>query len=210
MAEKAAEAFALGTDLVEFRLDRLRTSSPNDINELAHLARRSIITVRRKEEGGGFEGGEEERLSLISGATKIRPLYIDVELRTAEENPVWYSDLPRSSRKIVSWHDFKGTPAFPRMRRLRDRASAIGDVAKIVATAKTTDDNLTVLRLYDEYPRGLVAFCMGSLGLMSRLVGMSLGSPIIYASLPNEEVAPGQLSVSTVVGLKKMWERLSW
>ena len=69
---------------------------------------------------------------------------------------------------------------------------------------------MTVLRLYEEEPEKLIAFCMGPMASFSRLVGLPLGSPIVYASLPNEPVAPGQLSVTTVKRLKRMWEKGSW
>ncbi len=38
MAKKAATAFAMGTDLVEFRLDLLQEPSLDSVRELAHLA----------------------------------------------------------------------------------------------------------------------------------------------------------------------------
>jgi 3-dehydroquinate dehydratase type I len=96
------------------------------------------------------------------------------------------------------------------LKRARAGADAIGDVSKIVTTAKKTEDNRRVLRLYEEDPEALIAFCMGGAGTASRLASLQLGSPVTYASLPNEPVAPGQLSVTTVVGLKMLWERRGW
>jgi len=210
MAEKAASAFALGSDIVELRIDLLRRPGPGVAGALAHLARRSVMTVRRKDEGGGFSGAERERLALISKLSGLSPSYIDVELSTAEENPDWYAGLCRGSQRIVSWHDFEGTPAFSVLERARDRAASLGEVAKIVTSAKSADDNLKVLRLYEDDPGRLVAFCMGTLGTVSRLLGLRLGSPIIYASLPNEPVAAGQPPLTTVIGLKKLWEAGRW
>ncbi|MDA4136610.1 MAG: type I 3-dehydroquinate dehydratase [Thaumarchaeota archaeon] len=207
MGRKAATAFALGTDLVEFRVDLMKRPEAGAFGDLRRFARKSIFTVRRSEEGGGLEGSEAERLDLISEIGRFRPLYLDVELSTALENPDWYSGLPKSSKKIVSWHDFSGTPALSVMKRTRDQASAIGDIAKLVTTARKKDDNARVLKLYEESPGDLIAFCMGAVGTPSRLASLQRGSPIVYASLPNEPVAPGQLSVSTVVALKRSWER---
>jgi 3-dehydroquinate dehydratase-1 len=210
MAKKAATAFALGTDLVELRFDLLRNPKSDAANDLAHLARRGIFTVRRKEEGGGFGGSERERLALISGIGAVTPLYMDVELKTAENNPQWYSLLPKASGKIVSWHDFEKTPSLSVMRRVRDRASKIGDIAKVVPYAETADDNLKVLSLYGKDAHSLVAFCMGAVGSLSRLVSLQLGSPLAYASLPDEEAAPGQPSVTDLVRLRRLWERVDW
>lgn len=207
MGRKATAAFALGTDLVEFRADILEEPRSVTAEGLRRFARKAIVTVRRKEEGGSFKGSEAERLDLISELSGLRPLYLDVELSTAVENPDWYWKLRSGSRKIVSWHDFVGTPALSVLKRARAGASAVGDVAKIVTTAKKTEDNRRVLRLYEEHPEALIAFCMGEAGTASRLASLQLGSPVTYASLPNEPVAPGQLSVTTVVGLKTLWER---
>jgi len=206
MAEKAAAAFALGSDLVELRVDLLRERAGADLpRTVAHLGRRAVVTVRRSEEGGGFRGREEERLALIHELCGLRPAFVDVELSTVEENPRWYGGLPGGPRRIVSWHDFRSTPPLATLRRLRDRARSRGDVAKIVTAARAGEDNLRVLRLYERYGGELVAFCMGETGVLSRLVSLQLGSPINYAALPNEPVAPGQPTVTTLVGLKRMW-----
>jgi len=210
MVKKAVTAFSLGTDLVEFRFDLLREPDVRPPESLAQLARRSVFTVRRKDEGGGFAGSEAERTALLSRLSGIGPLFVDVELRTAQENPKWFNVLQRGQRTIVSWHSLGGTPGFPVLQRAKARAASLGKVAKIVTTATSFEDSLRVLRLYESNPLDLVAFCTGSAGAASRLVSMQLGSPIIYASLPDEPVAPGQISVETVAGLKRIWGRGVW
>lgn len=210
VAAKAKTAISLGTDIVEFRLDKLTEAALGTVvRQLQPFARRAIVTVRSKEEGGGFRGEEEERLELISSiATKMKPAYLDVELRTVEANPKWFQALSgvssRSWKTIVSWHDFGGTPDLKVLRTKRAGAAKWGEVAKIVTMARTPQDNLTLLTLYRDDPRGLIAFCMGSDGTASRVLSLKLGSPVVYASLPGEPVAPGQLSVVTVKALKEM------
>jgi 3-dehydroquinate dehydratase type I len=210
MGRKAALAFALGSDLVEFRVDMLDEAPSSTVEGLRRFARKAIITVRRKDEGGGFMGSEAERLALISELSGLKPLYVDVELSTVVENPEWFGSLERAPKKITSWHDFAGTPGLSALRKARKSAGAHGDVVKIVTTAKKVEDNGRVLRLYEDEPEALIAFCMGEAGTASRLASLQLGSPVTYAALPNEPVAPGQLSVSTVAGLKKLWERRGW
>ena len=73
-----------------------------------------------------------------------------------------------------------------------------GSVAKAVTTATSVEDNLTTLTLCSDKPGRIVAFCMGGLGAVSRVVSMRMGAPLVYASIPNEAVAPGQLSISTM------------
>ncbi|MDA4121633.1 MAG: type I 3-dehydroquinate dehydratase [Thaumarchaeota archaeon] len=211
MVKKAQVAFSLGSEIVEFRVDKLeeRTSAAEAKKRLGRFATKSIVTVRSKEEGGGFMGTEEERLKLISGlAAELSPAYFDVELATVKANLGWFRRLTsaasRPDRMIISWHDFSGTPDFQTLSSLRKEAMKRGDIAKIVTMAKSPDDNLTLLMLYQEDAKDLVAFCMGQEGTASRILSLQLGSPVVYASLPGEPVAPGQLSVVTVKAIKKM------
>lgn len=209
-ARKAATAFALGTDLVELRADLLARPEEAESEELSHLSRKSVVTVRRKEEGGGFDGPEGERLALISRLAKKNPLFLDVELRTAKTNQDWLDSLSKRPTRIVSWHDFTGTRETRELKKIRQEASSYGGLVKIVTTARSAEDNWKVLKLYKDEPRGLIAFCMGGAGTVSRLVSLQLGSPIAYAALPDETVAPGQLPVTTMVELKRLWEGLAW
>jgi 3-dehydroquinate dehydratase type I len=211
MAKKADAAFSLGTDIVELRIDTLasKTSPAAIIKSLGRFRKKAVVTVRSKEEGGGFGGLESERLDLVSElAAKMRPAYLDVELATAKRHEAWFrrmADEPsRPEKTIVSWHDFKGTPEFEVLRKSRDDARRYGDIVKIVTMAKTADDNLKLMMLYHDDARGLIAFCMGSDGTASRVLSLQLGAPLVYASLPGEPVASGQLSVVTVKTLKTM------
>src|SRR5208282_4229125 len=171
MAEKATSAFSLGTDIVEFRIDKLggKTSSAKMVKRLGRFGKKAIVTVRPKEDGGGFWGNEEDRLELIFDlSARIRPAYLDIELETAKRHEAWFTGLTkgpsRPGKTIVSWHDYTGTPEPEVMRGVRKEAKEFGDVVKIVTLAKTADDNLKLLMLYQEDPRGLIAFCMGSDG----------------------------------------------
>jgi len=211
LAEKAATAFSMGTDLVEFRIDLLsEVEVPRLVRVLARLAGRSVLTVRRREEGGGFAGGENERLALIADLADLRPRFVDIELTTVTQNARWFRRLPEGTGKIVSWHDFSGTPPLAALRTVRARARRLGGTVKVVTTARAPEDNVSVLGLYRSDPRNLIAFCMGADGVASRVASLLLGSPVVYASLPSEPVAPGQLPVPLVVALKKTAERVSW
>jgi 3-dehydroquinate dehydratase I len=211
MATKATAAFSLGTDIVEFRIDKLpKKTSPATVGRrLGRFAARAVVTVRSKDEGGGFWGNEDERLVIISElAARMRPAFMDIELATAKRHGSWFKRLTSASARpekvIVSWHDFSGTPEFDVLRETRKEAREYGDIVKIVTMAKTAEDNLKLLMLYQESARGLIAFCMGPEGTASRVLSLQLGSPVVYASLPGEPVAPGQLSVVTVKSLKDM------
>lgn len=200
MERKASASLRLGADLVEFRVDRLDEPDPLEVrSSLRGFAPRAIVTVRSGLEGGSFKGGEAERLELLSQLVSVGPAYVDVELRTAKENPRWVGSLPKKTKKIVSWHDFHGTPGTGALERTCRDAIRRGDFAKVVTTATRLEDNARVLRLSEEHRGRVVAFCMGEMGVASRLLSLLVGAPLAYASLPDESVAPGQLSISTML-----------
>jgi 3-dehydroquinate dehydratase type I len=206
LASKAELALSLESDLVEFRIDRLtKEASPRELEaELSVFAERAVFTVRSSAEGGGFKGSEARRLDLISRLAEMGPAYVDIELATARANKRWVKSLPGDVARIVSWHDFEGTPELRALRPICKEELVQGSVAKVVTTAGSVEDNLTPLALCADEPGKVVSFCMGGLGTVSRLLSMRLGAPLAYASLPNEAVAPGQLSISTMRSLRSM------
>ncbi len=206
LARRAALALSLGSDLVELRVDRLTDGSqPRDLEaELSRVIRRAVITVRSRREGGSFGGNEAERLELLSQLARMGPAFVDIELATSKERKGWVKSLPKGVEKIISWHDFKGTPALERLRALSREAQGHGALAKVITTATGFDDNLKTLTVCGDDPGRAISFCMGELGAISRVVSMRLGAPIAYASLPDEVVAPGQLSISTMRRLRRM------
>jgi 3-dehydroquinate dehydratase type I len=206
LAKKASLASSLGSDLVELRIDMLTgDDGPRELeSELSRFASRAILTVRSRREGGSYVGGEAGRLRLISRLAEMRPAYVDVELATAKANKKWADSLPGGVEKIISWHDFERTPALKELRAVREEELGYGSVAKLVTTANGLDDNLTTLDICEDMPGKVVSFCMGELGTISRVVSMRLGAPLVYASLPNDPVAPGQLSIHVMQKLRSM------
>jgi 3-dehydroquinate dehydratase type I len=206
LAKKGAKAFSLGSDLVELRIDALtKATSQRELEaELSVFAERAIFTVRSSREGGGFRGTEARRLELISRLAELRPAYLDIELATAKDNGKWVGSLPKEVERIVSWHDFHGTPSLQALRSVRKEERGYGSLAKVVTTATKADDNLTTLTLCADEPERTISFCMGELGTVSRVLSMRLGAPLAYASIPNEAVAPGQLPVSTMRRLRDL------
>ncbi|MDP1798225.1 MAG: type I 3-dehydroquinate dehydratase, partial [Planctomycetaceae bacterium] len=73
-------------DLVELCLDRL-IKEP-DVKDLLEGAKKPIlVSCRRREEGGQFDGTEDERLMLLRQAILANPAYIEMDLDTARKIP---------------------------------------------------------------------------------------------------------------------------
>ncbi len=203
LAAKARVALGAGTDLVELRIDRLRKQSFRKIEEtLSEFGESAVVTVRPASEGGGFVGTESERISFIRKLAESEPAYFDIELRTLVAHPeLRPGELGRHI--IASWHDMSGTPKVARLREVASQAASCGGLVKLVTLAKKAEDNLAMLSLYGEAGEQPIAFCMGDLGLFSRVMAMEMGSPIVYASLPDEPVATGQPTLSQAIALRR-------
>ncbi|NTV15511.1 MAG: type I 3-dehydroquinate dehydratase [Desulfobulbaceae bacterium] len=199
-----ARATAPLTDLLEIRLDYLAT--PDYAAFLADLPGNQLLfTCRPEWEGGRYGGGEESRLALLAAAAAAGAAFVDIELRTAE--PL-RSRLIKSAREagakvVVSWHDFKTTASRQALESiLQEQYRSGADWGKIVTTPRDFQDVLRVLALQEpaaEIGFPLCAFCMGSIGVISRVATMGLGGVMTYAAPDGgAPAAPGQLPISAL------------
>ncbi len=204
MYNDAQNAFNLGADLVELRLDYLHELEIDQVKKEFHkFDDRLIVTLRKKDEGGKFRGKESERIKLLEKLLTWKGPYKDIELNTVSENP----KLAKSNSTIISWHNFEGTPSKRILAGKLASALKYGSIAKIVTTAESLADNITVLSLYDRKLWGrLIAFCMGEHGKISRILAPKLGSPLMYGCLEGAAVAPGQIPISELRGFYELLE----
>ena len=69
---------------------------------------------------------------------------------------------------------------------------------KIVSMAKTVNDAINVLSLYNNTSTTkLIAFSMGEEGKFTRILCLHMGSPFTYVSL-KKAIAPGQFSLDEI------------
>jgi 3-dehydroquinate dehydratase type I len=192
-------------DILELRIDQIKNLNLEGL--LRRKRGRVLVTNRRKDEGGGFSGTERERVELLKEAVALGVDYVDIEVRTEEalikELSGKIGNHHGRVKWIVSHHDFSGTPSERSLRRRLDECNRTGaDIVKIVTYANTVDDNLRVLGLIPyARRRGLeiIAFCMGEVGQISRIMAPLLGSYSSYVSLEKgAESAPGQLTVEEI------------
>lgn len=189
-------------DLVELRIDRI---ADLDLPSLLKAKKAPVlVTNRRREEGGSFCGTEEERLFLLREAVRLGADYVDLEAATddklARRLLAVVAGQGCRTRMIVSFHDFRCTPAERTLRQAwhacREKG---GDIVKIVTHARSPEDNLRVLSLIPYSRRrgqDIIAFCMGEQGRISRVIAPLLGSFLAFAALDKgEEAAPGQIAV---------------
>ncbi len=188
-------------DVLEIRLDSMTLPEPEKCCSL--LRKPLLFTCRPTWEGGQFAGSEEERIAPLLEAVRLRAAYIDLELRAALAGRHRLLEAMEASptRMIISWHDFKETPASGELTEILHQIIASGaHIGKIVTTAHNPGDVLRVLALQEQARAAgfsLTAFCMGKAGRISRLATLHLGGYMTYACLSDAQAtAPGQISAA--------------
>ncbi len=163
-----------------------------------------LATCRRIASGGRFSGTPEAEFEILLAAAQHGFSLLDLSIESAEALPADAIARLRATGATVllSWHDSERTgdlaAVLTRMRRLRP------DLGKIVPTATSLADNLTVLTLLRtaaEHPEPIpvVALAMGEAGIPSRVLGPRTGAPFTFAApTPAEATAPGQLDAATL------------
>jgi len=191
-------------DVIEIRLDSL--SHPEFEPFTQNLTKPLLFTNRPSWEGGAFKGSEGERVALLLKAIQNDCALVDLELKTAHELRAELLDVllkhPQTGL-IISWHDFSGTPPSEELGDiLQQQIESGAHVGKIVTMANSYKEVLRVLNLQtiateNNFP--LIAFCMGQVGMISRLATLKLGGYMTYASPDGgDETAPGQMPVSLI------------
>ncbi len=179
----------MGIKLVELRLDYIR----RPVNMRRILENRYcpvIATCRRVQEGGRWQRSEQERLYLLRTAIADGVDYVDLEIDIA-------GTIPRygTTKRIVSYHNFHETP--DNLETIHEQMALLDpDMIKIATMANDPVDNfktLNICRTKNSIPT--VAFCMGEMGMPSRILCGRFGSPLTYATFnPDRLLAPGMLT----------------
>lgn len=188
-----------GADFIEVRLDYIRGKySLKEVRKLSTLP--LIATNRHLMEGGLFEGSEEERFRLLSSAADLGFEFIDVELSTESSDERVKSLIDTGAQTIISAHIFDSTPNLSTLNSIfKKETSTHASVCKIVTSAKAFEDNLRCLKFVEKASQkaNVICFCMGELGITSRLLSPLVGGYFTYASVQKgKEAAPGQLTIS--------------
>jgi len=177
-----------GAELVELRLDWLSRSA-----ELKRLLENRptpvVVTCRRRQDRGRWNGTEEQRRALLRAAIIEGAEYVDLEDDIAAEIRRY-----GETRRIVSHHNFDKTPED--LKEIHSNMTELDpDLIKLVTMAHSPGDSLRMLKLVEESEIPTLGFCMGEYGTLSRLLCGRYGAPFTYASFSNErELAPGQIA----------------
>lgn len=177
-----------GASLVELRIDYL-SRKPDLQRLLPDRPTPCVITCRRQSDRGRWRGSEEQRQALLRAAIVAGVEYVDLEEDVAARIPRY-----GETKRIVSHHNFEETPddledIYVRLRELDP------DIIKIATMANSPSDVVRMLQLVADAQVPTIGFCMGELGIPSRVLCGKYGAPFTYASFSRErELAPGQVA----------------
>ncbi len=201
-AVNKVEPFA---DLFEVRIDLIGDGWQELVRQ---LNKPWIACNRRADEGGRWKGNEATRIEKLLQAIELGADIIDIELRTQNLEQV-IPMIGKRAKCLVSYHDLEKTPPLDRMKEMVQRQLTAGaDICKLITTAQSFDDNLTVLQLIMDSPgTKIVSFAMGQLGFASRVLCPLVGGDFTYASIEKgKESATGQI---TARELRKLYEAMA-
>lgn len=201
MKKLSRKAFKEGADVVEFRVDNLRSIA--GWKELLKIDKPFILTIRPKGEGGSFAGTERERTDLLSEAIELKVPAVDIELSTQKNlrNSLLKKTKKAGVTVIMSQHHFSSTPNYTELVKSLTAAEKSGcDIVKLVTFARNQADAFRMLEFVarnQARPKiPLIAFSMGKEGVITRFIGPILGVPLVYAAV-GTKTAPGQPDIET-------------
>lgn len=177
-------------DIIELCLDHF-VKEP-DVGDLVKAVDKPIIvSCRRPQDGGHWEGSEDERLVLLRQAIVAGPEYVELDLDIAPS-------IPRfgKTQRVIS---------FVRTDRPENDIDAVfdeatkhqADVVKFAWPTPTLDDAWPLLKaVTGKRMLPIVGMGLGPAELTFSLLSRKYGSPWIYAALESSMRAhPGQATV---------------
>ena len=205
MLEKAS-AVVKETPFLEFRLDYL-DKPLLALPKFKHFfqdntAATGIATCRRTANSGKFSGNVAAEIEVLSKAAAAGFHIVDVELESVEAMKKGELQKLRETgvALIISHHDYNATKD---LEGIYKRIIPFHpDFIKIVPTAKTLSDNVTLMRFIErmEDHSNIIGICMGDAGIISRVLGVRAGSAFTFAAATTgEETGPGQIAARTLI-----------
>jgi len=196
---------------LELRVDLLENQSHAFVKDQISLLRQHtdlplVFTVRSKDQGGKFNGSEDEIMSLLEVGLRANCEFIDIEACWSSQQISKIIKKKGNSKIIVSQHAFNLNPTSQNLRNLFESCLSVegADVIKVVGFAKEFEDVFILQQVVSSLPTKLpvIALLAGDKGRLSRVINKFM-TPVTHSLLPNA-AAPGQLSVSQILKLREL------
>ncbi len=206
-ALKSLQQVAKQADLAEIWLDQIKNLDIKTLLKGKHLP--VVCVCRRPVDKGKFKGTFAELSGILLDAIKFGTSYVDIPVNMPEKlsKKIVQQARKKKCKVIISHHDFKATPDYPKLVRMADSIKKRGaDIVKIATHANKLEDTVNIIALA-KHLHGLktphIIIAMGQKGILSRILTPTLGGEMMFATLGNKgQTASGQL---TAKELKKAW-----
>ncbi len=227
------KALDTSPDLIELRWDY--TDNVNDLTEdflknLINLIQPDIpviSTFRDASEGGQVVIDEERRFEILKRLIKAKPQYLDIEMKTDEKILREVIKLAAIDKinLIFSYHDFEKTPSLEDgkkvitdfLKKLTTLSTLKTDksgtfIYKAIFTANNFEDNFIPIKMCKFFSkqgedRNIISFCMGDMGIFSRITCVNVGSYLTFGSF-EEGTAPGQIYLKSIREIHQLLENI--
>ena len=185
-------------DVLEVRLDRFGKSP--DIGEMiAARPKPVIMTCRRPEDGGFWDGTEPERLAILRQCIISKADYVEIELDAADD----IRPFPPSKR-VISYTNLRETPS-DILDIYEDMKTKRADVIKLVTLARTPEEAWPLVQILAKAIVPTVVVGLGKPGIMLAILSRKLGAPWVYAALERGmEAYPDQPTVSDLESIYRL------
>jgi len=208
VSRSSKKAYEAGADLVEVRLDHLRLidSSPGMIHEArGAVDGAAVATLRSTREGGKSTLKGSSRRSMLEAVADSGFEYVDLELARDAALLEELGSSRGGPRAIASYH-FSRPATKALVRQRLEKGLASGAIAKVAMPCENAAQSVMLAELAGEVSvsrRSFVLIGMGAQGQLTRVCASGMRSELVYACLPGNEAAPGQLDVRTQVNISK-------
>jgi len=224
-----AESIRSDPNLIELRydyIDDVQQITQDFVNELLANVQPKIpviFTFRAHKEGGQMKVDEKMRFEILKTLILSQPNYLDIEMNTEKRILGELINLANQNdvNLIFSYHNFDKTPSYEIVSdqiknflgRLREEYGLDSQIIekiilKMIFTAQTFEDNLVPLKLcrvITKKKMKIISFCMGNLGILSRILSVLNGSFLTYGSIVGE-TAPGQINIKSIRETLKIFQ----
>jgi 3-dehydroquinate dehydratase I len=181
--------------LVDFWEVRMDLIGPGWSGLVRELGKPWVACNRSPSEGGKGQSDEAVRTKSLLKGLEAGAAIVDIELSSPNLNAVVQA-VNKKAECLISYHNYIETPPLGVLTDIVKRQRMQGaDICKIVTTAHSLEDNLTLLKLIRQNAGvRLVAFGMGEQGKLSRILSPLAGAYFTFASLESgKESAAGQI-----------------
>ena len=177
-------------DLIELCLDHfLKEPDVGDI--LQGIPKPILVACRRTQDGGKFEGTDEERMLLLRQAIAAGPEYIELDLDIAAKVPRF-----GKTKRLISVTSLNGPPND--LDAIFEEAATLkADAIKFSWPTPTFETAWPLIKLFSQkHALPVVGLGIGRASLALALIGRMLEAPWSYAALERGlESVPGQPTV---------------